>query len=154
MGIGILAPVPAVHLTSAMETCAKVGRVAFGSGSWEVFAKANEVYGIGIPVLIYASHPEDDPDHLSTPGVVGFRGVYLGTTEARAGKHPNPDVRPLTTITSLSPDTAAAFFWEVGELVRIALSSQIKIGQLIAEGQKKPLTRPPRGPMLVTAMFL
>jgi hypothetical protein len=145
MGVGILAPVPAVHLKSALETCAKHGRVAFGSDAWEFFAKASLEYGEGIPVLIYASPSFGDPDKLATPGAVGFCGTYLGTEKARAGKHPNPELRPATTVT----DTAWAVFWELGGLVQLAPSECIILSQFTAIGQKKPISMPPRGPLLV-----
>jgi hypothetical protein len=68
MGIGILAPVPASIIRSAQDTCAAEGRVAFGSGAWDVFEKANREYGEGIPVLIYHTHHEGDPDNVCVPG--------------------------------------------------------------------------------------
>jgi hypothetical protein len=42
MGVGILAPVPAVHLALALNTCALAGRAAFGSNAWEIFQKASD----------------------------------------------------------------------------------------------------------------
>ena len=50
MGVGIFAPVPAVHMKSALDICAKEGKVSFGTNAWEVFVKASTQYGEGIPV--------------------------------------------------------------------------------------------------------
>jgi hypothetical protein len=156
MGVGILAPVPATILVSAVETCAEIGRVAFGSNAWELFTKIDQEYGDGLPVLIYPTHHYGDPDKLCAPGLATFRGTYLAITPAKAGKHPNPAVRPLVTIEEHSADTAWAIFWEVGNLVRLAQQGRVAITSLTAEGQKKPLAKGfvPRGPMLVKASFL
>jgi hypothetical protein len=70
--------------------------------------------------------------------------------EARAGKHPNPEVRPPTTET----DTYWAVFWEVGGLVRLAKSDIVILSQLTTIGPKKPISMPPRGPMLVKTPLL
>jgi hypothetical protein len=152
MGIAILAPVPAILLKSATDTCAAVGRVAFGTEAWEFFAKVNEEYCEGLPVLVYATPRYGDPDKLCDPGKVTFRGVYLGLTRAQAGKHPNPAVRPSATIN----DTDWACFWEVSDLVHLSKQDRIAVTSLAAEAQKKPLSNGfvPHGPMLVKAAFL
>jgi len=156
MGVGILAPVPATILVSAVETCAEIGRVAFGSNVWELFAKTDQEYGEGLPVLIYPTHHYGDPDKLCAPGYATFRGTYLSMIPARAGKHPNPAVRPLATIEEHSADTAWALFWEVGNLVQLAKQDRVAITSLTAEGQKRPLANGfvPRGPMLVKALAI
>ena len=149
MGIAIFAPIPASILKSSIETCAKAGRVAFGSKAGNVFDKADE----GIPVLIYPTGRNDDPDKLCPcDGYVNFRGTYLGTVRAIAGKHPNPDVRPLATIS----DTESDFFWEVSDLVQLAKQDQIAITDLITDSTSKPLTKKylSFGPRLVKASFL
>jgi hypothetical protein len=156
VSVGILAPVPATILVSAVETCAEAGRVAFGSNAWELFDKASRKYGEGLPVLIYPTHHYGDPDKLCDPGYATFRGTYLGMTLAKTGKHPNAAVRPLTTIEEHSADTAWALFWEVGNLVQLVKQDRVAITGLTAEGQKKPLAKGflPHGPMLVKAAFL
>ena len=155
MGVGILAPVPAVHLKSALLTCEAMGRVAFGSEAWEVFDKASTGYGSGLPVLIYATPHHGDPDHLSDAGYVRFRATYFGTKLAQAGTHPDPSIRPSTT---LGPDGDGrwSFFWEVSSLKHLPSPERIAIMSLTAAGQKKPLTNKftLHGPMLVTALFL
>jgi hypothetical protein len=157
MGIGILAPVPATIMRSAMDTCTVEGRVAFGSDAWDVFDRANREYGEGIPVLIYPTHRYGDPDKLCDPGFVPLRADYFGTTPAtKAGKHPNPAVRPQITISGRSADSAWTIFWEVRNLIQVPKSNRIVITSLTSEGQKKPLGNGfvPHGPMLVKAPFL
>jgi hypothetical protein len=156
MGVGIFAPVPASILRSALDTCTQVGRVAFGSNAWELFDKADREYGQGLPVLIYPTHHYGDPDKLCAPGYAPFRGTYIGMVPAKAGKHPNPAVRPLATIEGNSVDTAWTLFWEIGDLGQLPKQGRVAITSLTAEGQKKPLANGfvPRGPMLVKASFL
>jgi hypothetical protein len=139
------------------DTCAVAGRVEFGSDAWDVFDKANREYGEGIPVLIYPTHRYGDPDKLCDPGFVPFRAGYLGTTAAtKAGKHPNPVVRPQVTISGPSADSAWTIFWEINDLVQVPKSDRIAITTLTAEGQTKLLGKGfvPHGPMLVKALFL
>ena len=156
MGVGILAPVPAIILMSAVKTCAATGRVAFGSDAWTLFDKANRQYGEGLPVLIYPTQHYGDPAKLCAPGYVTLWGTYLGMTLAKAGKHPNPAMRPLATIEQHSADTAWAVFWEVGDLVQLPKQDWVAITSLTAEGQARPLVTGflPHGPMLVKASFL
>jgi hypothetical protein len=156
MGVGILAPVPANILRSAQDTCAAVGRVAFGSKAWEVFNKADLEYRYALPVLIYPTQHFGDPDKLCDPGKATFRAVYLGTKTARGGAHPDPAVRPPATMHGPDADTAWPLFWEVSNLVHLSRDNRIAIVSLTAEGQKKPLVNGfvPHGPMLVKAAFL
>ena len=157
MGVGILAPVPAVHLKAALETCAAAGRVAFGSDAWEALQRADEKYGKGIPVLIYPTHHHGDPDRLSDPGYVNFRGVFVEITMAHhGGRHPDPTIRPRTTIEGPTHDTAWAMFWEVSDLVHLTKRDRIAITDLTAERGHKPFVKGfvPLGPMLVKADFL
>jgi hypothetical protein len=156
MGVGILAPVPAAHLKSALNTRAATGRVAFGSNAWKLFLTAGKRYGAGIPMLIYPTHHDGDPDRLSDPGYVNFRGVLVGTTMAHAGKHPDPTIRPCTTIEGPTSDTAWAMFWEVSDLMHLPKEDRIAITDLTAERGTKPFAKGfvPLGPMLVKADFL
>jgi len=156
MGISILTPVPAVHLKSALETCSRAGRVAFGSDAWQLFQKVSDEYGEGLPVLIYPTHHHGDPDNLCAPGYANFRGVYHGMTWPHAGKHPNPTIRPRTTIEGPSPDSAWAMFWEVSDLMLLGKLDRVAITDLTAEARSKVLRKGfvPYGPMLVKAAFL
>ncbi len=157
MGIGLLAPVPAQFLKSALDICAAEGLVAFGTNAWEVFAKVDEEYGSGIPVLIYATHFQGTPDKLFSPGKAGFRAVYKRVQPAtKGGKHPKPSLRPVQTIHGAGADTGWTAFWEITDLVQLAEKDRVPITALTAEGQKKPLLNGfvPKGPMLVKAAFL
>ena len=155
MGIGLLAPVPAVHLKAALDACAAAGRVAFGTEAFDVFHKVMSGYGAGIPVLIYPTQHWGNPDGLCDPGYVRFRGTLVGTVAARAGKHPNPAVRPATSISGDRPDGRWAMFWEVSDLVRLPDAERIAITALATE-VGKPLAKGfvPHGPMAVKAGFL
>ena len=156
MGIGVLAPVPAIFMKAAQVTCAVQGRVAFGSEAWDVFSRTNKIYGSGIPVLICPTAHHGDPDHIARPGYATFRATYLGTTSAQAGKHPNPAIRPAATIAGAGADTRWSFFWEVSDLVQLEKQDHVAITSLTAEGQKKPLSNRfvLHGPMLVKASSL
>jgi hypothetical protein len=156
LGIALLAPVPARFLKSALVVCADQGRVAFGTAAWELFSKVDDEYGAGIPVLIYPTHPDHDPDHLCTPSFVGFRAAYSHMQKSKVGKHPIPALRPIGTVDGDEPDTGWALFWEVTELARLPKESRIAITSLTGEGQNKPLSAGfvPHGPMLVKATFL
>lgn len=61
MGVAILAPVPAVIIDSAIETCAREGVVAFGTNAFEVFHKVEEEYGTGMPVIVKPTPQYGDP---------------------------------------------------------------------------------------------
>jgi hypothetical protein len=87
------------------------------------------------------------PDKLRAPGYATFRGVYRGITVSYGGRHPEPVVRPRTTIEGPSPDTAWPIFWEVTGLVHLAREDWVTITALTAEGQGKPLTKRPRRPL-------
>jgi len=60
MGIGLLAPVPWVHLASAMATCKQHGKVAFGSAADAIFEHRGRPINqhAGCRVLIYATRPD------------------------------------------------------------------------------------------------
>jgi hypothetical protein len=96
------------------------------------------------------------PTSLCAPGYATFRGTYLGMTPAKAGKHPNPAIRPLETIEEHSADIAWALFREVGDLVQLPKQDRVAMIGLTAEGQKKQFANGfvPHGPILVKAAFL
>ena len=156
MGVGLLAPVPAIFLKSALDICAAQDKVAFGTNAFEAFAKLDEQYGGGIPVLIYPTGQHGDPDGFCTPGFASFRAVYCGTQQAWHGKHPAPALRPVAAVEGDQQDTAWAVFWEVSGLVRLPKADRVPIPKLTAEGKKKtlPLGFVLHGPMLITAPFL
>lgn len=156
MGVGLLAPVPAIFMASALQTCEAHGRVAFGTNAFEVFAKLDLEYGEGLPVLIYPTGHHGNPDGICEPGYANFRAVYRKTQSASRGRHPTPALRPASTVQGDQADSAWAMFWEVGDLVRLSKADRVPIISLTAEGKKKALPAGfvPHGPMLVTAPFL
>ena len=156
MGVGLLAPVPAILLRSALETCAAQGKVAFGTDAFEMFAKLDQQFGESVPVLIYPTGQHGDPDGLCTPGFVSYRATYRGTQQAWKGKHPTPTLRPTATVEGDQQDSKWALFWEVNDLVRLSKIDRVPVSELTAEGKKKALPRMfvLHGPMLVTAQFL
>jgi hypothetical protein len=156
MGVGILAPVPAMHMNAAVAAYGTSGRVAFGSNAWEMLRGAVDAYGAGIPVLIYPTPHHGDPDRLAEPGYVNFRAAFDRITVPKRGVHPDPRVRPITTVDGTEADTKWAIFWEVTGLVKLLKDDRIAITNLAAIGQSKPLPNGfvPYGPMLVKASFL
>lgn len=157
MGFGILAPVPADLLKSALATCEEKGRVAFGTNAGDIFRKAAQVYGQPFPILIYPTIHYGDPDRVSAPGYACFRGAYLRLAPANPnGRHPEASIRPPTTISGSNPDTPWQYFWEVESLKMLPKAQHVAITTLTAEGQRKPLPKGyvPHGPLIVEAIFL
>ena len=156
MGVGILVPVPAVHLKSALTTCKQMGRVAFGSNDTKLFERASEEYGEGLPLLIYPTQQPPDSEKLSDPGFISFRGSYVGTISAVDGKHPKQSNRPSSTVEESSADAEWEMFWEIADLRYLAKIDQIATTNLNSERTGKPLSPAfvPRGPILVKASFL
>ena len=92
----LLAPVPWEHLEAAETMPSLSDRVAFGSSSGVV-----PTLPIGIPVFIYGSqptHPRFRPGLATWAGKLGaiVRAVHEDEDRRRAGKHPDPAVRPPT----------------------------------------------------------
>jgi hypothetical protein len=90
----LLAPVPWEHLESAEAVPALSERVAFGSSGGVV-----PLTTIGIPVFIYGSQPQHRRFRAGVATWAGTLGaVRRALTEEedrrRAGKHPEPGVRP------------------------------------------------------------
>ena len=89
--IVVLAPVPAIHIKSAMTKPKLLERVAFGTSAFSI-----DDIPLGTEIFIYASNP---PHLLCRPGMVTFGGslgcIELAETGGRRdGKHRNKDVRP------------------------------------------------------------
>jgi hypothetical protein len=145
--IALLASVPLIYL----EDGAKMkGRVAFGSRSYELFLKLEELRGNDdVDVYIYASHSGGRHD-----AKVSWHARYVGFVRSDSGIHTNPKHRPPSTMTD-TPDSAV--FWEVEDLKR--LEPPIRIGELRGVDKrsgnkiikKKPYvhTFRPRGPVLI-----
>ena len=119
----MLAPVPCIHLLSAVDVCQRERRVAFATNLEGWFEQQDDDSlrpEEGWPVLIYASRPEIGDkaanQKIFTPSGVSFFATYAGWTQASAqGKHPNPEIRPTSTET----DTETFGFWEVTNLCRL-----------------------------------
>jgi hypothetical protein len=148
--VALLAPVPEEHLVSALDVVRKHKKVAFGSRAWQVFQQIDELRGNApINVLIYAS----DSSVLQSPPKVSWRAKYIGQKEAKGGAHPDGmTYRPLST-TQYPGDNKGhwVIFWEVCDLVRLSIESEVEIGTLFQFGRAKPCKRffVPRGPLLI-----
>lgn len=147
----ILAPVPQEHLVSGMPIAQEKGFVAFGSRKWELFRKIDEMRGDKpVPVLIYASHEDDNP-------ALSFRirwgGWYIGSEESGDGRHSlGMEHRPPTTAKYESDNRGHwAVFWHVRDLFELPQDQQMPISalQTFKGGWRKDA--PPRGPELVAA---
>jgi hypothetical protein len=71
--IALLAPVPLIHLESALETETPDGQAAFGTRAWELFNELAQMRaGLPVDVYIYESHPEG-----SFEGKVTWHARYI-----------------------------------------------------------------------------
>ncbi len=158
MGVALLAPVPSLHLKSAVETCAEHGKVAFGSMKADVFETVERDFGFGIPVYIYASTHHGPPYDYAASGKVSLRGILCNVEPATAqGKHPNPIYRPPSTFEAEKRGLEISWcFWEVSDLSGLPEKDRIPLTKFTALGQTKPLPSGfvPPGPMLVKGAFI
>ncbi|WP_162630217.1 hypothetical protein [Azospirillum ramasamyi] len=145
-------------MKDALACCAERRRVAFGSqGDWMRFGNVEAEYGLkGMPVFIYVSDPQADPDGMRDPvyGRVSYRAVLVRTVGAVGGVHPDATVRPKSCVTQDTP--TAHFFWEVTGLELIPEAERRLVTQFTALGRSKPLPSLSalRGPMFVRATFI
>jgi hypothetical protein len=157
--LALLAPVPRLHLSDAVEICASVGNVAFGSGwisesssgAWSFDFFSQEIFEqeIGyLPVFIYASH---DPTSAVNRRAE-YRGVYSGFMAALSnGQHPLPAELPQS---ALDGDTAGGIFWRVKSLEQLPRTSQSLLKNFRTKRAGKPhlpVTHIPGRPELVLA---
>jgi hypothetical protein len=152
MGVAILAPVPAVIIDSALETCTREGVVAFGTNAFEVFHRVEEEYGPGRPVIIKPTPRHGDPRGYAR---MTFSGLFERFTKAdRQGLHPEPAKRPAVTLNPEDADTPVYGFWEISNFQ--LMPNRVSLVSLRAVGQKTPLpaTYKFQGPLLVVADFL
>src|SRR5207249_12176657 len=71
--IALLAPVPRVHLESALETDTPDGQATFGTRAWELFNELDQRRaGLPVDVYIYESHQEG-----SFEGKVTWHARYI-----------------------------------------------------------------------------
>src|SRR6186997_630586 len=118
----VLAPVPCIHLRSALSIPALAARVAFGSSQQGVLDLP-----VGARVFIYVSDaPEATAEErrLLMPGRASWTGRLGAVVRAvehgrRTGKHPDAAVRPPS---AEEADKAFLFFWEVIRIHRLVPS--------------------------------
>jgi hypothetical protein len=143
--------VPLVHLASALDGDLSKP-VAFGTDVMEMFTDADDTQLVdqGTPVLIYASQPHTDPKNagLFSAGALVVGGEFLRWRRANAqGRHPNPELRPVTTDT----DGPVSGFIEVEGLRRLEPPVNIASGCRRANGTKFSADYVPRRPVLALA---
>lgn|ERR671918_60598 len=155
MGVALLAPVPSMHLKSAVETCIQQGKVAFGSMKTDVFEKLEVEFGFNIPVYIYASTHHGPPYDYAAGGKISLRGLLCNVEPANAqGQHPNPIYRPPSTFEGTLEIWWC--FWEVCDLSALPEKDRIPLTKFTALGRTKPLPFGfvPQGPMIVKGAFI
>ena len=96
--------------------------------------------GEDVDVYIYASHIEGHDR------VVTWKGRYVGFDESVGGRHPEPSLRPPSTVS----DTPWMFFWRVEDLTEIDGAAKVS-GSLQGYKNKKPYGKsfPPRHPVII-----
>jgi len=134
----ILAPVPEMHLLSAMETIAQLNqegsdekfKTAFGSMDFELFRRVDELrVNKNVKVLIYASYSDTEQPFYPQ---ISWEALYIGHVISRNGRYPGKaKFRPRSTA---SDKPTWAVFWEVQDLKPMA--SPIEVSSLIGLGKK------------------
>lgn len=147
--IALLAPVPLEHLVAGKKKADEVGRVAFGSGAWEVFRKLDALRkGMPVDVYIYAS---DDADGRNSE--VSWRARYICHVEGEMGAHPDGMLYRPESTTKYPGDNRGhwAVFWEVENLRRLAKDQRMPLADLTGFEKEKAYGRgfAPRGPLLI-----
>ena len=141
----LLCPVPAIHLTDALDICQRQGRLAFGTNATELFLTLDKEGAIGhLQVFIFPSFTGAGAASspalsrlLSKPGTARFAGRLVNIEPphprgAERGRHRNPDLRPVSTIAGSSPDTGWDLFWELEGLV----SCEVPLSAFVKQGSK------------------
>jgi len=131
-GYALLAPVPKLHVISALEVLKTKEFVCFGSNSWEVFTKLE----IGAKTYIYVSHAEGE-------GEIGYEAKFCGTVDNLKDmkKFEGDGFRPASAI-----GENWGFFWKVSDIKNLSTPLPISSVQLPSG---KYLTSYPRGPIQV-----
>jgi hypothetical protein len=141
----ILAPVPCLHLESALRLNSR--RIAFGTDATHFFVE-NEEIKKGIRVLIYASRKSAGAAHLFVKGCTTFEATFETWLQAdiKTGKHPVPDERAPSMVT----DTPFEGFWVVSAFRKLPKEQWVDFSTLKAMDSDQPLKMLfPRGPMVV-----
>jgi hypothetical protein len=155
MGVALLAPVPSMHLKSAVETCIQQGKVAFGSMKTDVFERLEHHFGFSVPVYIYASTHNGPPYEYATSGKASLEGILCNVEPANAqGQHPKSNYRPPSTFEGAREIWWC--FWEVSDLGVLPEEDRVPLTKFTAFGRTKPLPFGfvPQGPMIVKGTFI
>lgn len=164
MSDALLAPVPCVHLYSALNLAQQGSFVAFGTNARGTFvnpsADPNDLHEDdhrvfeGTPVYIYPSRPE-----LGNPGGL-FKGPYVVAQATfvrwqqanKRGKHAlGPHIRPESTLVPIVGDSEWDGFWEVAELKLLDVPKKLQcLHSRITKAKFKVGFKPER-PMLIEA---
>ena len=148
--LALLAPVPEKHLISGLKTCAQQGKVAFGTRSFEPFARLRDAKAIGCDVYLYASHSAEPG-----PPKASWKGRYLGYVDAKNGAHPEGmKFRPETTLEGETDNKGHWFlFWEISDLRKLDEGEARLISHLRGETSKSNYKAAfiPEGPLVIQA---
>ena len=155
MQLALLAPVPCIHLRSALDQGVRNHqRTAFGTNASNSFIDKDgrPIVERGWQVLIYASRPEtDEIPYLFRAEHVVVTAVFCGWDWARgkSREYVGDAVRPPTTLNEATKDTGWEGYWEVAELRQIKPLVHFKNLLSLPSGKKFKKGFVPERPMLV-----
>lgn len=137
--VHVLAPVPALHVESAFETMEKHGVVAFGTKAWEIWKKWE---GKDAQVWIVASSTGNTGlvSKAISIGKIVATGTLERLTDPVRGQHPDPRLRPPSTITDKEHEFL--LYWEVSNIV--LLPKPISLTRLTSVSGRSIQTTPQR----------
>jgi hypothetical protein len=139
--IALLAPVPRVHLHSALETVTPDGQAAFGTKARELFNELDQKRaGLPVDVYIYQSHPEG-----SFEGKATWHARYV---RLEPDRHESKPYRPKSTETD---SVEGEVYWTVERLRQMQPTEYISVADFVGFGRSKPYGKlfPPHRPLLV-----
>ena len=149
----ILAPVPEEHLFSGLDAIAtqldtdppEIPPVlAYGSGAFEVFGKADEMRkGLPVEMFFYASHAENPTFNPFAT----WKATYIKQVHSRRGRYPGKKFhRPPST----ASDTPTwAIFWLVQDLEKLDTPMPIEDFRGLDKKSNYSCGLIPEGPLLV-----
>lgn len=134
-GFAVLAPVPRVHMDSALEVLEKLDFALFGSDAFEFFLKTE----VGAKVLFYVSH-----ESSKSEAVVSYEGVYKGyeSDPVKMRQLEKAGYRPSSTVN----DGKWGGYWKVSGVKPLVQPIPLAQIQLASGGYLKGV---PRGPLHV-----
>jgi hypothetical protein len=151
----LLAPVPLVHLESALTIAAKQPYVAFGSRKYDLFEAIDRDRGAEpVAVLIYPSH---DEDRVEFDYKVSWAGWYVGSCSDQEAKFADQRAGRRPPSTKAYPNDNASFwatFWHVAALTRLPEKEHREIRDLnnFRTGTEREQVAP-RGPERILVPF-